>query len=132
MIKLYEKWTKIEALDDIKNTIMLRAVESNNVDVIDFFVKKKYNYDNDNIIETTMYNNNSLRYFLGKGINFIKYYNNDTIKRNIKDTDVQKILIDFNYEDFIYDTVGFNFELKQDPKYSKIIQRFEEQKKYNL
>ncbi len=50
----------------------------------------------------------------------------------LREPEAQKALIDLGYDQFIYDGVGFNQELKEDPKYSKWLDMEEEFDKFNL
>lgn len=129
IIKLYEKFTDLK---EVKDTIFMRALETNDVDIVDFFVKRNYDMEGEYAFLTACHNDAVFRYFLAKGVDPLNYENDDQFRRRMRDLEVQKALIDFDYEVFIYDTVGFNSALKQDPKYADVVNRFEVTGKYNL
>jgi len=108
MIKLFEKYNNIA---EIKNMLFLKAIDTDNIEVIDFFVKKGYKANDDEIFEKALYNIEVLKYFLTQGVKPF-YPNYDSRLRNqLKEENVQKVLIDFNYAQFINDTIGFNYNL---------------------
>ena len=126
IIKLYEKFTDVE---ETKNIIFLKAVETHNVDIVDFFVKKGYDINADNAAYKASWYDDMFRYFLKHkaNIDFLKFDD-----RRLMDFDVQKALIDFGLESFIYENGKFNNKLRDIPEYAKVIARFEEIGKYNL
>lgn len=132
IIKLFESYTT--DLNDVRDKILLKAIETDNIDIVDFFVNKGYDINNSEVISLALYNFEILKYLLNKGINFENnvnvndYYDN----KQLKTLDVQKILIDFGYEHFIHDNIGFNTDLKNDKKYSDVVKRAEDVEKYNL
>jgi len=129
MIKLFEKF---ENISEVKDVIFLKAINTYDLNLIKFFVKKGYDINTQDAIYNATYSGDVLRYFLENGAD-VKDLNNDWHTQNqLRIEEVQKILIDFGYENFIYDTVGFNKNLKKDPKYSDIVERFEDTEKYNL
>ena len=108
MIKLFEKYNNIA---EIKEMIFLKSIDTGEIYVIDFFVKKGYKADDDDIFERVIYNIETLKYFLKKGLKPF-YPNYDyRIKEKLKTVEIQRILIDFNYAQFINDEIGFNREL---------------------
>lgn len=130
MIKLFEKFTNIK---EVKDSIFLRAVETDELDIVKFFVKKGYDINAEDVLYKATNDDDVFRFLLKNGAN-VKVLNSDyDSTRTLKeDVDVQKALIDFGHEVFIYDTVGFNEKLKEDPKYADIVSRFENVSKYNI
>lgn len=108
MIKLFEKYNNIA---EIKEMILFKAIDAENIDVIDFFIKKGYKADEEEIFEKAVYNIDTLKYFLEKGIKPFAPNYSDRYKSMLKEENVQRVLIDFNYAQFISDTVGFNWNL---------------------
>lgn len=139
IIKLFEEY---ENLDDIKKVIINKAVNVFNSTISDdeneakkllnFFINKGYDIDNDDNLENVASNPKALKYFLEKGVNINNYKTNHYFLRKIKALDIQKVLIDFGYDSFIHDTVGFNSLLKDDPKYFKVVDMYNKIKKYNI
>jgi len=126
MIKLFESFTPIE---DVKNDIFLEAISTEDVDIIDFFLEKGYDINGDSVFLNVIRKNDKiLRYFLEKGIE----PEHDRDNYYLKKLDVQKALIDFGHEFFIYDGVGFNSGLSNDPKYADVIEMVKNMKKYNI
>ncbi len=108
MIKLFENYNNVA---EVKEKILLKAIDTDKVDVIDFFVKKGYNADNDEVFEKAIYNAEVLEYFLEKGIKPFHPNYDSRLVRQLKEIEVQRILINFNYAKFINDTIGFNYDL---------------------
>jgi len=131
LIKLYEKYIDIK---DIKETLILKAIETDNVNMIDFFVKKGYDINFEEAILLSTFNNKIFRYFLKNKIKIDESIIDYEFKNRLRDVEVQKALIDFGHEQIIKDTVGFDFSLKNDPnsKYADVIRRYEDVDKYNL
>lgn len=131
---MYEKYFGLNReLDDIKNKILLEAIATDNLDIINFFVNKGYDINGDDVLISSSYNNDLLRYFLSKGANVKEAFNDYRFKREAQNNiEIQKALIDYGYEVLIHDTVGFNSRLKEDSKYADIVKRFEDINKYNL
>ena len=129
MIKLFESYTE---LAEIKNQIFQRAVESGNLDSIDFFLKKGYNINGEDVLTTALQQNmETLRFLLEKGLDVEGEFS-PYDERYIKDLDVQKVLIDFGHDFLIYDKVGFNRGLLNDPKYADKVKEVEDMEKYNM
>lgn len=130
MIKLYEKYVNVK---EVKDAILLKAVDAGEVDVIDFFIKKGYDINADGVFINSLNNESSFRYFLSKGVDPNDYKDDyDLLKEMGRNINIQKALIDFEYEELIRDTVGFNRQLRDDPKYKNAVNRAEEISKYNL
>ena len=129
IIKLYEKFTDIS---EVKDILFLKAVETNNIEAMDFFVKKGYEINIDYVLITACHNDNSFRYLLGKGLDVDEHKDDPDFKRKMKDLDVQKALIDFGHEYLIYSTVGFNNALDNDKKYGDVVKRMNDVSKYNM
>jgi hypothetical protein len=70
--------------------------------------------------------------FIKRGANLEKELKDYDFQRRLKELEVQKALIDLDKEQIIYDTVGFHWNLKHDPKYADTVQRYEDVTKYNL
>ena len=129
-LKMYEKYLE---LDDIKNKILLEAIGTDNLDIINFFVNKGYDINGDDVLLSSSYNYDLFRYFLSKGSNVKEAFNDYRFKNNARNNiEIQKALIDYGYEVLVHDTVGFDSRLKKDSKYADIIKRFEDINKYNL
>jgi len=126
MLKLFEKFAKV---DVVKETIMVKAVETGNEKIVDFFLNKGYKVTVD-VLNAT--GDGILRYLLSKKIDIEQFRDDNEFLYIIKNEEVQKALIDFDYEHLIYSTVGFNSRLKFDPKYSDIIDSMENANKYNM
>lgn len=126
MIKLFEKFKEI---DEIKDIIFIKAIETDNTNVIDFFLNKGYDINSGDVLTDSSYNDNTLRHLLSKGIDVESYRESSTF---LRDLDNQKALIDYGYDYLIYSTVGFNYRLKDDPKYADNIKRLEDADKYNM
>jgi len=129
IIKLYENFTDIVEMKDI---IFLKAVETYNIEIIEFFIKKGYNVDDYDSFIASCDDIDTFKFFLKKGIDVNEYKTDHKFQRKLYDADIQRALIDFGYENIIEDTVGFNDRLKADPKYADIIQKFRDVEKYNL
>ena len=120
MIKLFEKF---ESVGDVKDALFIKAIETDELDLVKFFFKKGYNLNSDDAVYTSTFNDNIFRFFLkNKADVKVLNYNSNT-REQLDKLEVQKALIDFGYDSFIYDTVGFNRNLKFDPKYADIIKR---------
>ena len=123
MIKLFEKF-KDES--EIKDKIFLKAVKTCEKYIIDLFLDKGYDINTENAIVFASGDDEIFRYFLKKGADLDDLINN----RSLNEEDVQKALIDFNHEDFIYDNkVNFNYKLKLDSEYGEIIKLYLNMKK---
>lgn len=129
MLKLFEKF---QELDDVKNEILLKAIDTNNLDVIKTFIKKGYNINGDDVLLNATYVDEIFRFFLNKGIDVETYKDEHDFRDRMSDVYVQKALIDYDYGSLIYDTVGFDSTLKHDPKYANKIKMIEDVAKYNM
>lgn len=131
-VKLFEKYTT--DIEEIKNIILLKAIDTYNIDVVDFFVKKGYDINGPNVLFYSIFNSDILKYFIDNGIEVINSVDltDYSFKKELKRSEIQKMFIDFGYEDFIRDKIGFNNDLINDPKYADIIKREEDIEKYNL
>ena len=129
MIKLFEKF---ESVGDVKDALFIKAIETDELNLVKFFFKKGYNLNSDDAVYTSTFNDNIFRFFLkNKADVKVLNYNSNT-REQLDKLEVQKALIDFGYDSFIYDTVGFNRNLKFDPKYADIIKSYENIGKFNL
>ena len=123
MIKLFEKF---KDASEIKDKIFLKAVKTCEKYIIDLFLDKGYDINTENAIVFASGDDEIFRYFLKKGADLDDLINN----RSLNEEDVQKALIDFNHEDFIYDNkVNFNYKLKLDSEYGEIIKLYLNMKK---
>lgn len=127
-LNLYEAYKN---LDDVKNIILSEAIGTDDIEIIDFFVKRGYDINKENVFYNATFNDSIFRYFLEKGIKMPQDIN-WAIKSQLSTENVQKALIDFGYENYINDRIGFNSLLKNDPKYSIVVKRFEDISKYNI
>jgi hypothetical protein len=128
MIKLFENYTNIK---DIKKEILIKAIDTHNIAVIDFFVKKGYDINGESVLYDATYDDKVFRYLLSKKSNIEKCIDFG-FKERMRDENVQKALIDFGYDNIIYNNVGFNHNLRNDPKYHDIIELYDDSEKYNL
>jgi len=127
MIKLFESFTDIK---EVKNNIFLKAIQTGEIDIIQFFLEKGYDINGDDFFsEAVCQKDEILRYLLEKGV---EVESNRNIEYYLKTLDVQKALIDFGYELFIYDNVGFNPNLSNDPDYAHVVEMTKDMKKYNM
>ena len=123
MIKLFEKF---KDASEIKDKIFLKAVKTCEKYIIDLFLDKGYDINTENAIVFASGDDEIFRYFLKKGADLDDLINN----RSLNEEDVQKALIDFNHEDFIYDNkFNFNYKLKLDSEYGEIIKLYLNMKK---
>lgn len=125
MIRLYENFVDNT---ELKNMIFIKAVNTDKTDIVDFFLKKGYDINTEEALITATYDDNMFRFFLQKGAN-LDVLKNET---RLEELSVQKALIDFDQEFFIYSNSKFNYKLKNDPKYADIIDRLENMDKYNI
>jgi len=108
MIKLFEKYNDVK---EVKELLLLKAIDTCDISAIDFFVKKGYKADNNDIFEKAIDDDDVLIYFLKQGIApFYDSYNYHLIS-SLQNENTQKILIDFNYAKLINDKIGFNHNL---------------------
>jgi hypothetical protein len=128
-IKIFEKYLEV---DDVKQEILNKAIETGEVEVLGFFINKGYDIDNISSIVKAMPIDNMLLYFLKNGINIEKYKDDYDIKRKLEDYDIQDTLMENGYDRLIYNTVGFCWRVKNNPKYADIISLYEDSTKYNI
>lgn len=123
MIKLFEEFNEVEKINEVKEDIFMKAVDSGETDMIDFFINKGYKInDYEDILYKAIYKPKMFRHLLEKGADIENLPN----CRQLDDADIQKALIDNNYEMFITENGGFNWKLKQDSEYSDIIELFDD------
>lgn len=103
--------------------IELRDYEKYKESVDNFFKEKG---PSDEAFEWAKYDKDLFLYFLEKGGDY-ESLNKNTLKK----LEVQKALIDFGKDLFVRD-IGFNEELRNDPKYKKWVEMGEEFDKYNM
>jgi len=130
MIKLFEKYTEIS---DVKEIILCNAINTIDLELVKFFVERGYNVNTNKVLFEATFTPEILKYLLGKkmDLNFVSSGNYE-LRSQLHILEIQKILIDFGYEHFIFDKIGFNQKLKEDPKYADVVERYEDAKKYNL
>jgi len=124
MIKLFENFANVK---EIKEVIFLKAVDTSDIYLIKFFLKKGYDINIDDALYKATYDDNTFRFFLKNKADVSVLDNN-----KLKELHVQKALIDSGYDSLIFDRVGFHNLLKQDPKYSNIVEDYENIGKFNL
>ena len=124
MIKLFEKFSDI---NEVKEIIFLYAVETYETEIIDFFIKKGYDINTDEALYKASYDSDTFKYMLENGADIEKLS-----KYRIRDLDVQKTLIDYGHEYYIYKNIGFHPSLQHDSKYADVVQRFKDMEKYNI
>ena len=129
MIKLYENFTDIK---DIKQIIFLKAVDTCDIKIIEFFLKKGYDINIEDALAHAIGDYDVFRYFLKNGADVKENLDYHLKRRFESDIELQKILIDFGYDVLIHDEIGFLDGLKRFPKYADVVKRFEDVGKYNL
>ena len=128
-IKIFEKYLEV---DEVKQEILNKAIETGDVDVLDFFINKGYDIDNEISIVKAMSIDDMLLYFLKNGINIEKYKDEYDIKRKLNDPDIQVTLMNNGYDRLIYNTVGFCWRVKNMTEFADIISLYEDSQKYNI
>ena len=130
MIKLFEKFNNIQ---EVKNEILSKAINTYDNDMVNMFLDKGYDINGKGILFLASFDQEIFENIVKRGADLEKAANdNSDFKRRLKELEVQKMLIDLDKEQIIYDTVGFNWNLKNDPKYADVVQRYENAEKYNL
>jgi hypothetical protein len=137
IIKLFDDY---KSVDDVKEIILNKVIgifpsiirydENEAKKLLDFFINKGYDIDDE--LEYVASEPKALKYFLEKGVNPNNYKTNQGFLKKIYALEIQKVLIDLGYDLFIHETVGFNKALKNDPKYFKVVDKFDKAKKYNI
>ena len=61
MIKLFEKFSNI---DEVKDKIFIKAIETGELNLVKFFIKKGYNINADGAIFQATFYNDIFKYFL--------------------------------------------------------------------
>ena len=126
IIKLFEKYTDIK---DVKETIFIKAIDTGNINVIKFFVNKGYDINGEKVLYTSSFDDKVFRYLLTKKPDIKINYE---FRERMRNSEVQKALIDFNYGELIYKNVGFHDKLRDDPKYKNVVEMYEDAGKYNM
>lgn len=131
IIKKYKLFENKIGLESDQEKLLDLAVDTGELDLVKFFVDKNFNIKNDHEILLSAAKNQDyeiFRYLLSKGADI------NELKKSyiLKDTNIQKSLIDNGYEQFVHDTSGFNKELKNDPKYRDYVDKEENLDKFNL
>ena len=135
MIRIFERYNQIS---DVKDIIFATAIETANIELVKFFLKKNYNIYGKDILFLASYEPEIFDLFIKKGMKIDEWWRNvkndygSHQKSRFKDLDFQKKLIDLGYDQLIYDEIGFNYALEKDPKYKDVVDRFEVTGKYNL
>ena len=101
MIKLFEKFSSVE---DVKETIFLKVVDTEDIDLIKFFLKKGYDINTDNALYKASWDDNVFRFFLENKADVTLLDEN-----RLKDLHVQKALIDFGHDSYVFEEVGSIF-----------------------
>lgn len=134
MIKIFEQFIKEaydDKLEDVKETLLVKAIDTEDLDIVKFFVEKDYDINTNEVLFSATFNDEIFRYFLQKGAKVENLIDDHYMKR-LHDKNVQKALIDYGHETFVHDVPGFNNDLRNDPKYADVIDRFERTDKYNI
>lgn len=126
IIKKYKLFENKIELDEERSKLLEMAIDTGDLDLVKFFVNK--GFKSENVLSVSIDDEKIFRYFLSKGVDIEEIKNNPYLKK----TNIQKSLIDYGYEQFVYDQVGFNSELKNDPKYKNLVDMTEETEKYNM
>lgn len=137
MIKLFENYSNLEY---IKSEILEKAFETCDVDIIDFFHKKGYNILNLKLFYESTYNLDVFIYMLNNINNLEEFldvdkndsYYIDKIIYNFIRLEIQKTLIDHGHANIIFKFTKFHNDLKKDPKYSKIVDFYENVENFNI
>lgn len=133
IIKLFENYTDYNSeIEYVKDIILQKAVDTNDVNTVDFFINKGYDFETYDVLYNSLFSIHIFKLFLEKGIDVNEYLKIDRVDVYFKNEEFQKILIDFGYGSFIYEHFKFNDNLRNDPKYKNVIERFEDMDKYNI
>lgn len=132
LVKLFEDYS--EDLASAKETIIIKAIETDNANVVDFLSKKGYNNDPEyNFLENATGKLNVFNYFLKKGVDDEQLNNLSSF--SLRSKNIQKALLDNGYDSFLKDKigiVGLHPNVKNDPKYKVFIDTIEGIETYNL
>lgn len=121
MIKLFEQFKESEKINDMKEDIFMKAVETGETGIVDFFISKGYNInDYEDILYKAISDPDMFRHLLEKGADIENLPNCS----QLSNVDIQKALIDNNYEMFIFDNCKFSYSLQYDSEYGDIIKLF--------
>ena len=90
MIKLFEKFSNVE---DVKESIFLKAVETYDINLINFFIKKGYDINSNGALYAATYDENVLKYFLKNNADVKILNNNWKLQTQLENDIVQKVLI---------------------------------------
>ncbi len=130
MIKIFEKYND---LSEIKDNLFITAVKTYDLEIIKLFLNRGYNINVNGVLYEACENDEIFKFMLENGIDVENQIKNSYEFRNqMRDLNTQEILIDFGYDMIIYNTVGFNQELKKNIKYADIIDMYEKSTQYNL
>lgn len=130
MIKLFEKFSTV---DDVKDALFIKAIETGELNLVKFFVKKGYNINADKAIFNATYYNDILKYFLENNADVEPLAEDWKSETQLSNAEVQKLLIDFGYDNFIHRTVGFNIGIRAfGQKYIDIIEDYKNIVKFNI
>jgi hypothetical protein len=121
MIKLFEEFEEFKEINEVKEDIFMKAIETSETGIVDFFISKGYNInDYKDALYKSLRDSDMFRHLLEKGANVENLPN----CRLLRDDDIQKALIDNNYEMFIFDNCKFSYSLQYDSEYGDIIKLF--------
>lgn len=138
--KIFEEDSKsqMDLFDsDVKNNLnnlYFQSVVSEELDLVKFFLKLGADVNTENAIDNAIFNRRIFEYLLSKGLDINQLYlNNYSVKNQLYTLETQKMLIDNNLENWLYNhKITFHHELKDDPKYSTVIDRYESAEKFGL
>lgn len=131
IVKIFEDYT--DGIKDVKNIIFLKAVETYEIPIIKSFIERGYNINgSDEIIIEFSQDPKLFDFFLKNNGDFKECMNHWNYEKNMKDIEIQKVLIDNGHGKFVHETVGFNYALKSDPKYTDTVSMYEDSDKFNL
>ena len=127
IIKEYKIFENKLDIEEKKTNLLELAIDTEELELVKFFVDKgaKSEYS----LEKSCYDDDIFRYLLSKKEDINQLKGNI---RALRDSSVQKALIDYGHENFVRDNVGFNKSLKDDPKYRDIVEMEEEVDKFNM
>jgi len=113
------------------NDLFLLALKTEDFELIKMFINKgadvSYESTYNNVLDLAYYDDEVFEYLIKKGSD-PKIMSDATMT----DFNIQKILIDNGFDELIDSRVGFNKNLKNDPKYSKIVRAYEEGKNLGI
>jgi hypothetical protein len=134
-LKTYKLFEQSKISEEVLNNLFLKSINTTE-ELIQMMLDKgsDINYDECECINIAIYNQDlDILEFLLKNKN-LKLKKIDTYRKSeyLYDIDLQKLFIDCDYADIIFNSVGFNPELKKDSNYENVIGAYEEGSKLGL